>query len=85
LDSKTRREKQSQQTLEDFRLQELKEAVIWKDTFGTKDGQKCLELLREKFYDISQICHNDPIVTQNQSARRDLVRYIIDQIEFTVE
>lgn len=63
----------------------LKESVKWKDSFGTPDGKKCLALLKETFYDMDTISHADPVVTQNRAAQRDLVRYIITQVEYKGE
>ncbi len=77
-DSKERREKAVAQV----ELLRLKEAQTWKKTFGTEEGQKCLSLLKKHYYDIEHMAHNDPTVTQNRAAQRDLVRYIMSQVEY---
>ncbi len=69
-------------TVEELRIEELKEIAAWKSAFGTEDGKKCLEMLKNEFYDTDMISHNDPVVTQNRAAKRDLVRYIIDRVEY---
>ena len=79
------RSKQRERVLDEVKLKQLKEAAIWKQTFGTEDGQACLALLKEHYYDVEMIAHNDPTVTQNRAAQRDLVRYIINQVEYTGE
>ncbi len=58
-----------------------KEAQVWRATFGTEDGKACLALLRKHYYDVPMIAEADPTVTQNRAAQRDLVRYIIEQLE----
>ena len=85
MKDETARTKQRQKVIDEVRLKKLKDSVIWKKAFGTEDGKACLELLKEHYYDVSMIAHNDTIVTQNRAAQRDLVRYIIDQIEYTGE
>ncbi len=79
------RAKKREEVLNEVKLKRLKEAVIWKNAFGTEDGQTCLSLLKRHFYDTDAIASNDPIVTQTKAAQRDLVRYIINQVEFTGE
>lgn len=71
--------------LDEARLKLLKEAAIWKDAFGTEQGKKCLDLLKIQFYDRELIATDNPLITQMRAAQRDLVRFIIDQIEFTGE
>lgn len=77
-DSKERRDK----AIAQVELSRLKESQTWKKTFGTEDGQKCLALLKKHYYDVDHIAHNDPAITQNRAAQRDLVRYIISQVEY---
>lgn len=79
------REKQREKTIAQAKLTLLKESVEWKNAFGTEDGQKCLALLKKCYYDINMISANDSIVTQNRAAQRDLVRYIMTQLEYTGE
>ncbi len=71
--------------LAQVKITRLKEAVTWKKTFGTEEGKKCLDLLKKHYYDVEHIAHNDPAITQNRAAQRDLVRYIISQVEYTGE
>lgn len=77
----SKNEVKRQKTIEQVQLAQMKEALVWKKTFGTEDGKKCLDLLKEMYYDVDMIASNDPIVTQNKAAQRDLVRYIITQVE----
>jgi len=70
---------------EQVKLELLKQSVVWKKAFGTEDGQKCLALLKEHYYDVDVMAHENPTVTQNRAAKRDLVRDIIRNIEFTGE
>jgi len=67
------------------KISRLKEALTWKKTFGTEEGKKCLELLKKHYYDVEMIANGDSTVTQNRAAQRDLVRYIISQVEYTGE
>ncbi len=67
------------------KLQQLKDAAVWKDAFNTEKGKECLALLRREFYDIPTLCVDSNIETQKRAAQRDLVRYIIDQVEYTGE
>lgn len=71
--------------LAQVRLAHMKEAAVWQKAFGTPDGEKCLLLLRKSYYDIDHIANNDSIITQNRAAQRDLVAYIIRQMEYTGE
>lgn len=72
-----------ERALAEVKVNRLKEAITWKETFGTEQGKKCLDLLKTHYYDVDIIAHNDPTVTQNRAAQRDLVRYIISQVEYT--
>jgi len=72
-------------TPNDLKLEALKEVAAYQSAFGTKDGKKCLALLKKEFYDIDMIAHNDPTVTQNRAAQRDLIRYILDRVEYKGE
>ncbi len=72
-------------TVTDVKLDELKDIAAFKTAFGTKDGKKCLELLKKEYYDIDFIAHNDPTITQNRAAQRDMVRAIIDKVEYKGE
>lgn len=76
---------QRERAIAQVKLNKMKESLVWKETFGTEQGQKCLALLRECWYDIDFICNNDPTITQNKAAQRDLVRYIINQVEYVGE
>jgi len=78
LDSSASRHKRVLAQVESKRL---KEAQVWKRCFGTEDGKQCLALLKEHYYDVPMIAEADPTVTQNRAAQRDLVRYIIEQLE----
>ncbi len=69
-------------TAKELRIEELKEIAAWKSTFGTEDGKKCLAMLRKEFYDKDRLADRDPVVTQGRAMQRDLVRYIIDQVEY---
>ena len=74
-----------QKAMAEVKINRLKEAVVWKKAFSTEDGKKCLDLLKAHYYDVEHIAHNDPTITQNRSAQRDLVRYIMSQVEYTGE
>lgn len=74
-----------QLALEKAKLEMLKRSVVWKNVFGTEEGQKCLALLKEQFYDVPTIAVKEPSETLIRAAQRDLVRYIIDQVELTGE
>lgn len=80
-----RSDEHRRRVLDEARLTLLKEAVIWKDAFSTEQGKKCLDLLKFEFYDVDVIADPNPQVTQTRAAQRDLVRFIIDRIEFTGE
>jgi len=79
------RAKRIDRTRDQVRLNQLKEAAAWKEAFGSEKGKECMELLRKEFYDIPTICVDSPVVTQVRAAQRDLVRYILDQLEITGE
>jgi len=70
-----------EKVLEQVEKTRLKEAQVWKRCFGTEDGKACLTLLKKHYYDVPMIATSDPTVTQNKAAQRDLVRYIIEQLE----
>jgi hypothetical protein len=80
-----RSDKQRQKVLDQLELRLLKEAALWRDAFSTEPGQKCLDLLKANFYDVAEIASANEKDTIIRAAKRDLVRFIIDQIEFSGE
>lgn len=63
----------------------LKEAIEWKEAFGTPDGKRCLVLLKERYYDQHEIADSSPQVTLARAAKRDLVRFVMDQLKYEGE
>lgn len=79
------RQERVDESLKKAQIKVYKEAIKWKNAFGTPDGQKCLELLKAEFYDVPMITHSNPNITQNRASQRDLVRFVIDKLNFTIE
>lgn len=72
-------------TPEDAKIEAIKQIIEWKEAFSSKDGKKCLKLLKERFYEIEMIASNDPIVTQNLAAQRDVVQFVINKVNYKGE
>ncbi len=84
MSKETLKERQDE-SIKKAKIKLYKRAIEWKNAFGTSDGEQCLKLLRAEFYDIPSICNINPEVTKARAAQRDLVRFIIEQLEFEGE